>query len=257
MNALIIDVETTDVDPNSGELIEIGAVVYDFEHYSPSESWSFLIRPENATLDSLNTEALKVHGIAPEMVLKHGITRDTAIARLLDLSKGVDAAVAHNAEFEKVWLPEIETPWVCTMTDIEWPGSHGRKLSDIALCLGVGVVRAHRAIEDVLTVADMFTRCQRYGHDLLPQVKAAMAPSLRYRAHVSFETKDLAKEQGFNWDRDRKTWWKNLRASDAEKAEEWGFKISVDFDALSEADQERVRAAYSNKIPALGILTQV
>jgi DNA polymerase III epsilon subunit-like protein len=57
MNALILDVETTGLDPAKDRLIEVGAVLWNVEHRAIVEVYSGLMRADGSELDQKQADA--------------------------------------------------------------------------------------------------------------------------------------------------------------------------------------------------------
>jgi len=205
MLAMIIDVETTGlVEADGAECAEIGFVILDVGLAKIRSVWSEVVE-----FDGPNG-AEEVNGIPRDLVA--AVTRSEARAKLESLIPEVSVVLAHNAQFDRAWLPELSVlPWVCTLRDYPWPGPPARNLADLALRFGVGVVRAHRAFDDVLTLA---TIMERQGAALAGQIEEAMrrasVPKIKVRALVSIDRKDDAKALGFRWDPTLKRWWKEI-----------------------------------------------
>jgi exodeoxyribonuclease X len=111
----VIDIETTGFEPPA-EIIELGRV----DVASEGDSWR-IDRPMARFYRPLN-------GIPPETMAVHHITEDefdadTPVCSQELLRKAVwggetpDILVAHNSEFERMFIPETATdalPWICT-----------------------------------------------------------------------------------------------------------------------------------------------
>jgi len=216
MIALVIDTETTGVDENA-EVAEICFAALDIERAKIRSIWSECIEfnGENAAID--------VNGIPKGLAT---IGRQQASEVLKDIASRVDVIVAHNASFDRRFLPEFDAlPWVCTLRDYPWPGlAKTGNLASLALHYGVGLVRAHRAFDDVLTLA---TVLERQGPLLEDQMREAMRraaiPRYKAMALVTIAHKDLAKNAGFRWDPLTKMWWKDVTD---EEAAGFPFKVS-------------------------------
>src|SRR6185295_10868005 len=67
--------------------------------------------------------------------------------------------------------------------------------------------------------------------DLEKVIFNSTSPEITVRAWCSFETKELAKQGGFGWNKEKSLWLKNIRQHELEneikKAEGIGFKVSV------------------------------
>lgn len=190
----IVDVETTGLDPEKDDLIEIAVAEFDTK-LGFVDVWSGLVTHGKAT-----TGAFEIHGITHDLIGMYGNQIDP-------IGECMDCLVAHNAEFDRQWVHlSHETPWACTM-DMEWPRkSPNKSLTALALAHGVGVVSAHRAVSDVLTLVHVFERAKELGADLDAMIQHALRPKALFQALVSFNDKDLAKAAGFHWEPETKRW---------------------------------------------------
>jgi DNA polymerase-3 subunit epsilon len=216
---LILDTETTGLDPKKDELIEIGAVLYDAAIGAIVESRSLLVGAKSNAAEHINR--------IPVALLQSGwaTTREEAVGCICDMvelgkSQYPDRCyiVAHNVDFDRKWLPELaEETWLCTLRDVEWPrlslGGPGGSLASLALAYDVGIVRAHRALEDCLTLAAVLSRVYELEGDLQGWLELALEPKVEVIADVSYQRRELAKAAGFSWNGDRKVWWRNVPAS--------------------------------------------
>jgi DNA polymerase-3 subunit epsilon len=126
--------------------------------------------------------------------------------------------VAHRAEFDRKFCQDLGKPWVCSKTDITYPGrARGEHLVQLALSLGLGVASAHRAMADVDTLARILTRLAENGHSLREMFVRALRPKMRFVALVSFDDRRKAKEHGFLWDGDLKQWWRDMPPEDTKE----------------------------------------
>jgi DNA polymerase-3 subunit epsilon len=115
---LILDTETTGLDPQTDRCIEVGAVLFDVAHRSVLSQISFLLPCEH-------NAAKGVNGIEASLTQQPHPWRQglQCFEALLDAA---DLVVAHNAAFDRQWfgidpLPPIHKSWLCTMEDIRWP----------------------------------------------------------------------------------------------------------------------------------------
>lgn len=135
-----------------------------------------------------------------------------------DIAMEADAYVAHNAVFDKSFMAPHgfdDKPWICTLEDFTWPiESPSKGLVPIALAHGVGVVAAHRAINDCLLIARLFERVEDSSERLMVALQRAKRPKYRYVSLAPFEMKDLVKSFNFRWDPDSKEWWRNMSQED-------------------------------------------
>ncbi len=205
MKLLILDTETTGIDPAVHELCEVGYVSYSTEHRAIVHCGSRLFPTQHGNA------AERVNGIPAGLLATGGDGRSWLESIC---AARVDAFVAHNADFDRQWLPACG-PWVDTCDAFDWPhAADNRSLAQLALAHGVGLVSAHRAIFDCLTLALMFQRIQAEGFDLDALIVRALRPRVRIEAKLSFTENHLAKAAGFRWDGDRKVWFKTVPADE-------------------------------------------
>lgn len=208
----ILDLETTSLDPKTGEIIEAAVCMFDVDlgHIITARSW---------LVDTGNGNAAEAINGIPSRLMLRGDTLADVMHALKVVGMGAECFVAHNAEFDRSWLDDATqkaAPWVCSMSDIEWPRQGtGKVLTSIALAHGVGVVAAHRALDDVLTLARVFERCAEMGHDLPAMLTKAMLPRVVVQAIVSYDDREKAKSAGFSWDGATKRWTKRVLAGQA------------------------------------------
>lgn len=214
---LILDTETSGLDPAKDKLLEVGLVLYSIEHRAIIHTASLLVDQPREELDP---ESEKIHGI-PLAMLHLGETESRVDRMIRWAAADADAFVAHNADFDSQWLaPEVASsnPWICTCNDVVWPrAADSRSLTNIALAHGVAVVDAHRALADCMTIARLLTRVAELGHD----VRALLEPGLRPKTTVvslaPFEEKDVVKHNGFRWAPEQRAWWRRLATEDVAK----------------------------------------
>jgi DNA polymerase-3 subunit epsilon len=193
---LILDTETTGLDPQTDRCIEVGAVLFDVAHRSVLSQISFLLPCEH-------NAAKGVNGIEASLTQQPHPWRQglQCFEALLDAA---DLVVAHNAAFDRQWfgidpLPPIHKSWLCTMEDIRWPADRQLRpnpsVRDLALAYAVPVWAAHRALTDCIYLAQVFERCS----DLELLLEQGLEPRRLYRARLSYEERHRAREAGFRW----------------------------------------------------------
>ncbi|WP_269623119.1 3'-5' exonuclease [Prochlorococcus marinus] len=193
---LIIDTETTGLDSEQDQCIEVGAVLFHVASRSVIAQNSFLIPSNSNAAESINR-------ISPEVTKLTESWKD-GLTYFNSLLESADVVLAHNASFDKKWfgkypLPDILKPWICSMEDIPWPSDlHLRarpSVKDLALAYEVPVWSAHRALTDCIYLVEVLRRCTNL-EDLLEQ---ALEPRRLMRADISYEERHLAKKAGFQW----------------------------------------------------------
>ena len=193
---LIVDTETTGLDPASGRCLEVGAILFDVAHRAVLAQVSFLMPVDTNAAEHVN-------GI-PAAVTRLPQPWRSGLRCFEELLDACDAVLAHNAAFDRQWfgiepLPAIDKPWICSMEDIRWPPErHLRSnpsVRDLSLAYGVPVWAAHRALTDCTYLAQVLERCDGL-EDLLV---AALEPRRLFRAQLSYAERHRAREAGFRW----------------------------------------------------------
>jgi len=130
MNLIILDTETSDLDPNKGaKLLEIAWI----ELGHTGQMWQQIsfgdYYIEHKETITINPHAQACHHITADMLQegKGARPRYDVLRTLLNLIEPSTLLVAHNAEFDAKFLPEIVSPWICTFRSAKhiWPGAPG------------------------------------------------------------------------------------------------------------------------------------
>lgn len=211
---LILDTETTGLDPAKDRVIEIAVIQYHLTHGAIA-AYSELICSERS-----DNPAQALNRIKPE-ALAWGAIAENAWETVRWLANPCDAILAHNADFDRQWVPPsvaeaIDLPWIDTCDGVTWP-QEGTSKSLVQLCLdhGVAVHSAHRALTDCLLLASLLDRCLERGVNLRALLARGLRPAALFQAIVSFDHKDKAKDAGFHWDAPTKRWLRKMAIEDA------------------------------------------
>jgi len=207
----VVDTETTGFDPTKDRVIEASWALVDVETAKVVSVHSRLMASETNAAEAVNGIPVRLLG------------RYAAPFQPVRFEAPVTAILAHNAAFDSQWQAfDSAAPWVCTKDDWEWPAcASGKKLIEVALAHGVGVVSAHRAFADVLTLCLTLER----AHEKVPlreMLSRAMQPRKTYAALVSYDDREKARAAGFSWQSAAKLWTKRLTA---EAANSLPFKV--------------------------------
>ena len=216
-NFLILDTETTGLDKEMDDCMEVGSILFNVKSRSVLAQQSFLLPVEINNAERINNIPAEITRL-PQPLFE-------AIKYFESLVKCSDVIIAHNAEFDKKWfgfnkLPLIEKKWICSMDDITWPSERQLKtrpsVRDLALAYGVPVWNAHRALTDCIYLAEVFKRCGELEKLLI----RALEPKVLLRAEISYEKRHLAKDAGFRWnDAIKGAWSRKMSRRDMEKLE--------------------------------------
>ena len=159
---LILDTETTGLDPEVDQVLEVGAILFSVPQRAVLAQLSFLLPVEANAAEPLNG-------------IRAGATQapqpwQPSLQLLQQFASCAQLAVAHNAAFDRQWfghgaLPDLPLPWLCTMEDIHWPADRLLRprpsLRDLALAFGVPVWAAHRALTDFIYLAQVVERLEQ------------------------------------------------------------------------------------------------
>lgn len=222
-----IDFETTGLDTGNDRIIEAGVVLYDTDLKAPVQLYSQFIYDESLEV-FFNEETLqtmqRVSGITPSLLREFGHHPKTALMDIGALVARADYIVAHNGEsFDKpILMAELARhgvdnclrtkPWLDTKEDIPYDvPPESNRLRHLALDQGFINPFEHRAVFDVLTMMKVLSK-----HDIQAIIEYSKIPWIIVRAMVSYDDRQLAKDQRFSWERigDRnypKQWVKRIK----------------------------------------------
>lgn len=213
---IILDVETTGLDPSRDEIIELAMVSFEF---SPDgRVFSILGVFEHLREPSIpiSAEITKLTGIDAEMVAGRTISADEVAA----FASSAVVVIAHNAAFDRRFVerayPVFSTKaWACSLSQVDWrqEGYDGGKLA--YLLAGHGLFHSgHRATEDCHGLLEVLSRELLMSGEigLKRLLDTARRPTWQIWAENSpFETKDVLKARGYRWndgaDGRPKAWW--------------------------------------------------
>jgi DNA polymerase-3 subunit epsilon len=170
---VVLDTETTGLHPGLGDrVVEVAAVR--FEGWQETGRFNRLVNPERR----MSAKASEVCGIVDADLVDQP-SFATFLPELLPLLDGA-VLVAHNAVFDAGFVgmelhlasqqpleprtPVLANPWLCTLLLARRHFHFGRNSLDaISRSLGVRRGRAHRALNDVYTTANVL---KRMAHEL-------------------------------------------------------------------------------------------
>lgn len=227
MRFLGLDLETTGIDFNTCEILEVGVVLQD----TPLLTSKPLIQLSDLCLISgkISEEIYKLTKIDDNMVSEFGKPVAQIIANVEEICRRYqpDYIVAHNGEiFDKPWIfhhakengvdiTRLQSiPWIDTAADIPEDKFGTRKLTYMAAECGFLNPGAHSALDDVKTMMRVLGHC-----DIDYIVKRAAEPWVVVRAFTDYPQRELAKAAKFSWQECGgktydKQWVKRMKKSD-------------------------------------------
>lgn len=225
--AMFVDVETTGLDHQTDEIIELAIVPFtygpDGQIYEVKEPFQRFHQPKKP----ISAEITRLTGITHEMVAGHAIdpTEVEAFATEAVL------VIAHNASFDRRFLEKLAPgfalkAWACSQSQIDWPGERIEGTRLFYLVAGVGYFyEKHRAVNDCLAAIELLAATLPVSAvtGLTQLLENARKPTWRIWAENSpFDLKDILKARGYKWNPDGtpfpKAWFIDV-AADGHEAE--------------------------------------
>ena len=244
---LIVDVETTGLDPARDKIIELAMLPFDFS----SEGALLGIHDGYAGFED---PGMPVPALVSRLT---GITDDDVRDRSLDdaavagLAAQADLVIAHNARFDRRFMERrfpvfVDKPWGCSKKQVPWAeeGLRGSSLDYLLFRFGC-FFDGHRAMND----------CQATLHLLsltLPlsgrPILAVLLENARRRVwriwalESPFDMKDRLKARGYRWsngeDGRPQAWFRDV--DDADVAAEEQFLADVIYAGQPRHDRRRI-----------------
>ena len=157
---IVLDVETTGLDPNRDEVIELAMIKFRYSERDEITGVTEIYQSFNEPASPIPAEITELTGITDEMVAGHKIDAATVDAFVAD----ANIVIAHNAKFdrpfaEKAWPIFAQRHWACSLAEIDWLkyGFGGAKLAYLLADMGF-FHDAHRAVDDCQALLEILSR---------------------------------------------------------------------------------------------------
>lgn len=182
-NIVFFDTETTGLDPNQCQIIEIAAIAYRNSYKERYDLEEFVQLRDPS--ERIPKEIEELTGITTEKVMSEGITEAEAAKKFADFVTGEATGkrsestllVAHNANFDlcfvRGWLRGVELPskldFLDTLTVFKDRRAYPHRLQNAIEAYGLEneVQNTHRAIDDVRALVAVTQAMEREREDLL------------------------------------------------------------------------------------------
>lgn len=214
----IVDFETTGLDSEMDEIIEMGVFLFGVTESNetyPIAAGDWLNQPSKPISDEITS----LTGITNEDLEGKKIPWGHVAALL----ENVTHFAAHNAAFDRKffnrYMPDTR-PWYCTSKggDVQWSkfGFNTAGLELLTFKSGY-FYDAHRAVVDCAAVFNLITLYP----EVMQQVKESLATeTYKIQAFAApMRVKDDLKKRGYRWNPDAKVWWILVSGQEALEAE--------------------------------------
>ena len=203
--AIFLDLETTGLDPERDEIIELAMVPFRYSNdgriFEVQEAFDELREPSSGTIPE---EITRITGITDEMVRGKAINSE----RVAEIAAPAALIIAHNANFDRKFAENAfdvfsTKAWACSMTQIPWKQElfEGMKLEYLAMKSGF-FYDAHRAATDCYAGIELLSKPLPQSGNLALQtlLDEARKPTCRVWAeNAPFDFKDMLKARGYKW----------------------------------------------------------
>lgn len=201
---VILDFETTGLDPTKDDIIEVAAVRFRYSGRDQITGVSGAFQSFNEPSTPIPAEVTELTGITDAMVAGHKIDKAALESFVCD----ANVVIAHNAEFdrkfaERSWSFFEQKHWGCSMKEVDWlkHGFGGTKLAYLLADAGF-FHDAHRAIDDCQATLELLTRplpgTSSTAFEIL--VDRARRKTIRIWAeNVPYALKDVLKRRRYHW----------------------------------------------------------
>lgn len=225
---VIVDVETTGLDPKADEIIELGMTRFAYDASGSVVAW----------MDDFQAYREPERPIPPEVTELTGIDAATVAGCVIDAAAVVSfiapagIVIAHNAAFDRKFLerlvPEFAVKaFACSMEEAPWraEGFEGKALPFLAAQSGF-FFTGHRASDDARATLALLERpLPKSGRTALALLlERARRPTWRIWAEgAPFERKDDLRRRGYRWsagdDGRPRAWWTEVDEAALEEEE--------------------------------------
>lgn len=203
---IIVDLETTGLDPQADAIMEIGLLEFGVEGDEPprvTRTYGALQDPGRPVAE----EVLRITGMTQAHLTGQQIDWDV----VRGFFQRASIVIAHNADFDRRFLEKsgklagLTPHWACSMRHIDWQRHNHKTLSLNYLAADHGFVNpfAHRAIFDCATTFRLITP---YLKELI--IRSYEREYVIKAVYSPFESKDVLRLRGYRWDPEERVWGK-------------------------------------------------
>lgn len=186
MKVAVLDLETTGLDPQHDEIIEIAVAIIQIDGQGRVIGVESIRTGLQQPSRPIEPNIAAITGIDDAMVAGKRIS-PTSITEYLGSAQ---ACLCFNAEFDRrhleMLVPEVaEMPWICAMRDVPWRdlGFDGAAQNYLLAQAGMFNPTAHRAADDVASLVNLLAHECHDGRTVMAHaLEGAKAPNWRFEA---------------------------------------------------------------------------
>lgn len=222
---VVVDVETTGLDFETDEVIEIAMTKFQFDRSGKILRKIDIFQSFREPSGSIPEFISDLTGIQDADVVGQSIP----LAQMEEFLDGVAIVIAHNASFDRPFCEGLSSnfaalPWACTATEIPWraEGIAGGRLEYVAASLGC-FYEAHRALDDCEALLYLLSLPLPRSQIVVLAKLLESARQTRARIFAEgapFDMKGTLKKNGYHWNSGDnglpKAWWKEVSPGDIE-----------------------------------------
>jgi DNA polymerase III subunit epsilon len=222
---VLTDTETTGLDHNKCEIIELGMVAFTYDDDGRIGDVIGVFSALRQPYCPIPPEITRLTGITDEMVAGRTISLDAVEAFI----GPADLVIAHNAKFDRPFCEHlapgfVPKAWACSVSEIAW-ADHGFEGTKLGYLIGqCGYFHdGHRAVDDCHALLEVLARpwtdsASTPFEDLLRNSRKARVRV--WATNSPFEMKDHLKARGYRWsdgsDGRPKAWWTDVAEEDSD-----------------------------------------
>lgn len=221
---LVVDVETTGLDPLADRMIEFGAAQLHF-------TGDGRVTRHVKTVSWLEDPGVPILPIITELT---GITNEDVRGKKIPQSAAAlfataDLIVSHNASFDwafcrKRWPDAVDSKlWACSLQQLDWSAFPSATQQVLARHHGF-FYEAHRAAIDIEALVKLLQMRPKATEPryLARLAETAVQPSYRVRAlGTPFAAKSELKDRRYRWDAERRCWWTVVPTAELPAEQAW------------------------------------